>query len=63
MRSYALVFLVLAAMLAVVGFFFPAHRRTAYVAAGASFIFSLTLFGIDCAISCVRTGELYVPKR
>jgi hypothetical protein len=63
MRGYAFALLVLAAVFVIAAYIFPGYRKAAFAVAGASFVLSLILFGVDCGISCVRTGELYVPKR
>ena len=63
MTTYAAILLALAAVFAVYGYFVPRHRKAALIVAGGALVLSAILFGADCAISCVRTGELYVPKR
>jgi hypothetical protein len=63
MTTYAIISLVLSAAVFVFAFIAPQFRKVCFVLAGAFALVALALFGIDCAISCVRTGELYVPKR
>jgi hypothetical protein len=63
MTAYAIASLACAAGALLAAFLMPPYRKAGLVLAGAFLLAALALFGIDCAISCVRTGELYVPKR
>jgi hypothetical protein len=63
MTAYAIISLVCAVAVLPPAFLVPRFRKAGFVLGGAFLIVALVLFGIDCAISCVRTGELYVPKR
>lgn len=63
MTAYAIVSLVCAVAALLTAFLTPQFRKAGFVLCGAFLLIALVLFGIDCAISCVRTGELYAPKR
>jgi hypothetical protein len=61
--TYAAASLVCAVIALLAAVAAPKHRKAALVLSGAFVLIALVIFGIDCAISCVRTGALYVPKR
>jgi hypothetical protein len=63
MTAYVIVSLICAVVVLPPAFFVPRFRKAGFILSGAFLLIALVLFGIDCAISCVRTGELYVPKR
>jgi hypothetical protein len=63
MIAYAIVSLICAAAVLPPAFLVPQFRKAGFVLCGAFLVIAVILFGVDCAISCVRTGELYVPKR
>lgn len=63
MTTYAFAALLCAGVALAVATLVPGVRKSAFIVAGAFFIVALALVGLDCAISCVSTGELYVPKR
>ena len=63
MTVYAIASLVCAAAVLLLAFLIPQFKKAGFILCGAFVLIAFVLFGVDCAISCVRTGELYVPKR
>ncbi len=63
MTVYAIVALICAVAVLPPAFLIPQFRKAGFILAGAFLVLTLVLFAADCAISCVRTGGLYVPKR
>jgi hypothetical protein len=63
MTAYAIVSLIFSAAALASALLLPQFRKSGFMLAGAFLVTALVLFGVDCAISCVSTGELYVPKR
>lgn len=63
MIAYALVALLCGLAVLPPAFLIPQFRKAGFILCGVFLLIALALFAADCAISCVRTGELYVPKR